>query len=68
MQKKNSYTELEKILEILQKFNVVEFEENGVKIKLGPAKLEPIKKDLSLPPAKTKEQEAEELLFHSTGR
>ena len=62
-------TELKKTLEILQKFNVTYYECGPVKIRMGKPepKVEVIKKDLSLP-GKTKEQEAEELLFHSAMR
>ena len=62
-------TELKKTLELLQKFNVTYYECGPIKIQMGKVepKVEVIKKDLSLP-AKTKEQEAEELLFHSAMR
>lgn len=61
--------EFQEILELMQKFNVVAYKYEGGEITMAPkeSKIDLKLKDLSLP-AKTKEQEAEELLFHSATR
>lgn len=63
-------TELKQTLELLQKYNVTYYECGPLKIQMAPPVQEivlPKAKDLSIP-GKTKEQEAEELLFHSAVR
>jgi glutamyl-tRNA reductase len=60
--------ELKELLSLLNQMNVIEYSTESIKIVLKPEhKLEAPKVDLSIP-KKTKEQEAEEVLFYSTGR
>lgn len=58
---------LKQYLDVLKESNSTYFKCELFEVTLGP-KPEIIKRDLSLPPQKTKEQEAEEILFYSTGR
>lgn len=60
--------ELKELLSLLNQMNVVEYSTDTFKLVLKPEhKLEAPKVDLSIP-QKTKEQEAEEVLFYSAGR
>lgn len=61
-----SIKNLETILQLLETYKVTEFECGSLKLKLDK-KPEAVKADLSFP-KKTKEQEAEEDLFYSSGR